>query len=96
MSQLTKEEVLKLAQLARLRLSDAEVEQYAKELNAILGYVEQLSDVDTKGLKPTDQVTGLQNVMRPDTVREYTAGPAKLLAQTPDKKDQYIKVHRMI
>lgn len=96
MSQLTKEEVLKLAKLARLRLSDEEVEKYTNELGEILTYVELLSAVDTNELQPTNQVTGLQNVYRPDIVQEYTASPDKLLSATPSNKDGYIQVKRMI
>jgi aspartyl-tRNA(Asn)/glutamyl-tRNA(Gln) amidotransferase subunit C len=96
MSQLNKDEVLKLARLARLRLSEDEVQKYAEELGEILGYVEMLSKVDTSGLAPTNQVTGLQNVFRPDTVAEYQAKPEKLLSLLPNRKDDYIQVKRMI
>ena len=96
MSQLTKNEVLKLARLARLSLNDDEVVKYADELGEILTYVELLSTVDTDGLKPTNQVTGLENVYRADVVLEYTAQPDELLKGTPSSKDGYIKVKRMI
>jgi aspartyl-tRNA(Asn)/glutamyl-tRNA(Gln) amidotransferase subunit C len=96
MSQLTKEEVLKLSKLARLRLTDEEVEKYTIELGEILNYVELLSAIDTDGLSATNQVTGLQNVYRPDTVQEYTAKPKDLLDATPANKDGYIQVKRMI
>lgn len=96
MSKLSTEEVLKLAKLARLRLSDAEIEKYTNELAGILDYVEMLSIVDTEGLKPTNQVTGLVNVFRSDEVQQYTASPEKLLDQTPQHQSGYIKVKRMI
>ena len=96
MSQLTKEEVLKLAKLARLQVTDAEVDKYVHELGDILNYVELLSSVDTDGLEPTNQVTGLNSVYRKDEVVEYQAQPADLLSASPDKKDGYIKVKRMI
>ena len=96
MSKITHEEVLKLARLARLSLSDEEVKKYTEELAEILGYVEMLSKVDTTGLQPTNQVTGLYNVFRPDVVVEYQAKPDKLLALLPTRKDDYIKVKRMI
>jgi aspartyl-tRNA(Asn)/glutamyl-tRNA(Gln) amidotransferase subunit C len=96
MSQLTKEEVLKLAKLARLQLTDAEVDKYVHELGDILNYVELLSNVDTEGLEPTNQVTGLHSVYRPDVVVEYQAKPEALISETPDNKDGYIKVKRMI
>jgi aspartyl-tRNA(Asn)/glutamyl-tRNA(Gln) amidotransferase subunit C len=96
MSQLTIEEVLKLAKLARLRLTDDEVEKYTNELGEILTYVELLSAVDTDGLLPTNQVTGLQNIYRTDEVQEYSAKPEELLKSTPSSKDGYIQVKRMI
>lgn len=96
MSKLTNQEILKLARLARLQLTDEEVERYKTELSQILEYVEQLSGVDTVGLRPTNQVTGLVNVYRADEILEYQAKPEKLLAQTPDHDGQYIKVKRMI
>lgn len=96
MSQLTKEEVLKLAKLARLRLSEDEVAKYTDELAEILNYVELLSTVDTKGLEPTNQVTGLKSVYRKDEMVEYQAKPKELLGAAPDSKDGYIKVKRMI
>jgi len=96
MSQITKEEVLKLARLARLSLSNTEVQKYTEELGAILGYVEMLSKVETAGLEPTNQVTGLHNVFRQDVVQEYQAKPDKLLASLPNRKDDYIQVKRMI
>jgi aspartyl-tRNA(Asn)/glutamyl-tRNA(Gln) amidotransferase subunit C len=96
MSQLTKEEVLKLARLARLRLSDDEVEKYTTELGVILTYVELLSAVDTAGLQPTNQVTGLHNVFRTDEVQKYSAKPESLIKATPSNKDGYIQVKRMI
>jgi aspartyl-tRNA(Asn)/glutamyl-tRNA(Gln) amidotransferase subunit C len=96
MSKITHAEVLKLARLARLSLSHEEVQKYTEELAEILGYVEMLSKVDTSGLAPTNQVTGLHNVFRPDTVVEYQAKPDKLLALLPKQKDDYIQVKRMI
>jgi aspartyl-tRNA(Asn)/glutamyl-tRNA(Gln) amidotransferase subunit C len=96
MAKLSREDVLKLARLARISLSDEEVEKYAEELSAILQYVEQLSAVDVTGLEPTNQVTGLTNVMREDKVIEYGYEPAKLLENVPAVQDSHLKVKRMI
>lgn len=85
-----------LAQLARISLSDDEVTEFSEELSAILQYVEQLSGVDVKDLKPTNQVTGLTNVMREDTVKDYGYSPADLLKNVPQTQDSQIKVKRMI
>ncbi len=96
MSKLSKEDILKLARLARLRLTEEEVVLYQKELSAILSYVEQLNSVDVTGLEPTYQVTGLTNVTRPDVVADYNMSQADLLKNVPQKEDVYIKVRRML
>ena len=93
---LTKDEITALARLAKLSLTDAEIEQYQKELSSILEYVALLSDADTEGLQPTSQVTGLTNVMREDKVMELTATPDDLLSGAPDSDGRYLKVKRMI
>lgn len=96
MSKLSRDDVLKLAQLARLELSDEEVEQYQSELSDILQYVEQLGSVDVSGLKPTNQVTGLTNVTRPDETRDYGYKAADLLKNVPAVKDNQIKAKRIL
>jgi aspartyl-tRNA(Asn)/glutamyl-tRNA(Gln) amidotransferase subunit C len=96
MAHLTKDDVLKLARLARIDLTDEEVAKFESEFNAILGYVEQLQDVDISGLKPTSQVTGLTNVMRKDKVKSYGYDPKALLKNVPNVSDDLIKVKRMI
>jgi aspartyl-tRNA(Asn)/glutamyl-tRNA(Gln) amidotransferase subunit C len=96
MAQLTREDVLKLAQLARLDVSDEEVETFSHELNEILRYVEQLQTVDVTGLTPTSQVTGLTNVMRDDVVDDYGVSADDLLRNVPHVQDSHIKVKRMI
>jgi aspartyl-tRNA(Asn)/glutamyl-tRNA(Gln) amidotransferase subunit C len=96
MTELTREDVLKLARLARLDLTDEEVEAFRKELSDILGYVAQLDGADIAGLEPTTQVTGLKNVTRDDTVIDYGVSPAELLRLAPKTQDGQIKVNRMI
>lgn len=96
MAKLTREDVLKLAKLARLQLTDAEVSQFAEEISSILQYVEQLQSIDLTGYEPTYQVTGLKNVMRPDEVIDYGAKPAALLKNAPATEKGYIKVRRVI
>lgn len=95
MAKLTREDVLKLAQLSRLHLTDEEIERFQKEIEAILGYVEQLQSVDVS-LEPTYQVTGLENVTRPDKVVDYGASPEDLLKNAPATEEGHIKVKRML
>ena len=96
MAKLSRDDVLKLARLARLRLSDSEVEAYRKDLSAILEYVAHLDSADTTGLEPTYQVTGLTNVARLDVIKNYGATPDELLKNVPQREGNLIKVRRMI
>ena len=96
MADLSRDDVLKLANLARLDLTDEEVEEYSRELSEILHYVEKLQAVDIDGLAPTNQVTGLTNVTRKDEVKDYGYEPKELLANVPEIEADQIKVKRMI
>lgn len=96
MADLTPQDVLKLARLSRLQLTDEELHKYANELTAIVKYVEQLSNVDTKGLKPTTQVTGLKNVTRKDEIIDYKESTEDLLKNAPARDKNYIKVKRVL
>lgn len=96
MAELTKNDVLKLARLARLQLSDDEVVKFQKEITEILTYVEQLQSVDTKGLEPTYQVTGLKNVTRRDEIADYNETQKDLLKNAPATEGGYIKVKRVL
>lgn len=96
MNKLSREDVLKLARLARLELDDEEVEKYRAELSDILQYVEQLQSVDVKGVEPTHQVTGLTNVTRADKAKDYGYKPEDLLKNVPAVKDGQIKVKRTL
>ena len=96
MTKLNREDVLKLAKLAHLELTDEEVAKYQTELSEILDYVAQLQDVDVKGLEPTYQVTGLNNVTRKDQEVDYGASQAELLKNLPDRDGGNIKVKRVL
>lgn len=95
-TKLTMTQVKRLAFLAKLELTEKETERYQKELSEVLDYFAVLEKIDTDGLKPTSQVTGLQNVLRADVVEPQVATPEDLIALSPDSKDGYIKVKRMI
>lgn len=96
MAKLEKNDVLKLAQLAKLQLTDEEVARYQKEIATILEYVEHLQSVDLASLEPTYQVTGLTNVMRADAVVDYGVSPSELLKNVPDIQDGHIKVRKVL
>ena len=83
MANLSADDVRHIAKLARLTLSDQEVEKFSKELSSILAYVELLQEVDTKGVEPTAHVTGLSNELREDTVEESEVSVDALLDTSP-------------
>ncbi len=77
---LTREQVLKIAKLARLGITDAEVEKYQVQLSGIISYIDKLNEVNTDGVEPTAQVTGLLNCFRKDEIlAEPLANPDELL-----------------
>jgi len=68
---LTKEEVKHIAKLARLGLTEKEVEKYQKELSAILDYIGKLKEADVSGVEPTSHSVLLENVTRKDEVFQF-------------------------
>ena len=96
MTQISTDDVHYLAQLSHLQLSDDEVAALQIDLQNILGYVEQLSELDTSGVEPTYQVTDLQNVWRDDVVDTYGLGKDELLALAPSSEADQIKVPKVL
>ncbi len=80
---LTHEQVLHIAKLARLRLTEQEAATMQRELSAILEYVDTLKEAKTEGVPPTAQVTGQTMVTRPDEVKTDGALPDELLGTSP-------------
>jgi aspartyl-tRNA(Asn)/glutamyl-tRNA(Gln) amidotransferase subunit C len=70
MTALTKSDILHVAKLAKLEITDTEVEKYIDQLSSVIDYFSVLNEVDTKITEPTSQTTGLENVFRQDEVKE--------------------------
>jgi aspartyl-tRNA(Asn)/glutamyl-tRNA(Gln) amidotransferase subunit C len=86
-----REQVLHVARLARLKLTDEEVERMARELSGILGHVDKVSELDLDGVEPTSHVVELENVVRPDEPRP--SWPREdLLTRAPDAADGAYRV----
>jgi len=96
MSKLTRQDIQKLARLARLSLTDEEIDSYSQDISEILNYIDQLSSVDTESIMPTYQVSGLVNVMRSDEIINYGTTPKELLNNAPSIEKDHFKVKRMI
>ena len=96
MTQISRDDVLHLAQLSSLELDDSEIDGLRTDISNILGYVEQLDKLDTDGVEPTYQVTGLQNVWRDDSIIEYGISREDLLARAPESADNQVKVPKVL
>lgn len=92
---LSREDVEKVALLARLRLDDAELDRMTDQLGAILGYVERLSEVDTEDVEPMAHAVERMNVLREDVETESLPREAAL-ANAPKTDGQYFLVPRII
>jgi aspartyl-tRNA(Asn)/glutamyl-tRNA(Gln) amidotransferase subunit C len=89
---LSHKEVEHIALLARLGLRPEEIDKFSNQLSSILEYVKQLQEVDVTGIEPTAQVTGLENVLRPDEILVSDPETTKaLLKNAPDVEDNLIK-----
>lgn len=94
---LQKNEIEHIAKLARLELTDLELEKYGEELSGILSYIEQLKEVDTENVEATAQVTGLENVFREDVKEVWQDDErADALRAAPDFEKSQIKVKRVL
>jgi aspartyl-tRNA(Asn)/glutamyl-tRNA(Gln) amidotransferase subunit C len=92
---LTKEEVKKIAVLAKIGLSENEAEALQKDLSAVLDYVDELKAVNVDGLEEISQVTGLVNVQRLDVVVDH-GNRQEIFSQAPEMKDGYFKVKAIL
>lgn len=92
---LTSEEVLHIARLARIALSDADVQRFTAQLSSILDHFAALAAVDTEGLEPTAHPLPLFNVMRADLVAPSLPQDAAL-ANAPDHEDGFFRVRAVL
>jgi len=93
--ELAHDTVRSIAELAKLELTDAEVQTYAQQLSAILQYFEQLQKLDTAHIPPTASVLPLQSVMREDIAGEPLS-PEEVVANAPDAEDNQFRVSAVL
>ena len=91
----TADTVRHVAKLARIAMSDAEIEQLVPELNQILGWVDQLAEVDTDGVEPLTAVIDLKLRLRDDVVTDGDVRD-KVLANAPDAQHGFFAVPKVI
>jgi len=94
---LTREQVQHIAELAKLKLNDDEVDRMTQQLSAILEHAARLNELDTDAISPTASVVPLQNVMRDDVVAP-SLPREDVLANAPDKDDagQFFRVKAIL
>lgn len=92
---LTREEVKKVATLARLRMTDEQLDKMAPELNNILGFIEQLAEVNTDNVEPLANVARSTLPLRADVVNDGNC-PEKVLANAPEAIEGYFAVPKVV
>jgi len=92
---LNREAVKHVALLARLELTEEEIEKFTSQLNSILEYFEQLNELDTSDVPPTSHVISMENVFREDEVQP-SLSPDDALAGAPDRSEDYFRVPRVV
>ena len=88
-------QVKKVAKLARLELTEAEVAEFADQLSAILDYVEKLNALDTENVEPLAHCLPITNCFREDIIKE-SLGTEKTLANTPQRDGEFFKVPKIL
>ncbi|MBX3064392.1 MAG: Asp-tRNA(Asn)/Glu-tRNA(Gln) amidotransferase subunit GatC [Anaerolineae bacterium] len=92
---LSREQVMQIAELAKLELTDAEIDTYAEQLSAVLDYASRLDQLDTSNIPPTATVLPLENVMREDVVRPSLTR-AQVIANAPDAIEAQFRVSAVL
>jgi len=95
MTQISRDDVARLATMSSLQLADDEMDALATDIERILGYVEQLNELDVEGVEPTYQVNQPQNVWRNDEPMASLSSES-LLAVAPDQSNNQIKVPKVL
>lgn len=96
MSTITNDDVRHLAQLSSLQIPDVEAESLRVGIEKIINYINQLDELDTDGVGPTYQVTGLQNVWRDDEIIDSSVSRQQLLALAAEQSDNCVKVPKVL
>ena len=92
---ISKDDILKVAALARLEITPAELESLYKDLAQIIAYVDQIQKVNTDGIIPESQFVGAENIFRDDIVKPSLT-QEEALANAPDKDDSYFLVPKVL
>jgi len=92
---ISKDDILKIAALAKLELNPEELESLHHDLTKIISYIDQIRQVDTSGIVPQSQFIKAENVFRDDIVKPSLT-KEQALSNAPDKDDDYFRVPRVL
>ena len=95
MTKITKEEVRKVAELARLELNESEINNHAEQLEKILEYIKQLEEIDTNDVPCTTRAIEVINVFRKDK-KQNSDFTEELLDLAPSREDEYLKEQKIL
>ncbi len=96
MAKISLTDIQKVARLTRIDLTDKELDTMTVEVSSVLEFVDALQAVNTDGVEPTSQVTGLRDVWREDEVKRCELSREELLVNAPATQDGYIKVRKVL
>ena len=95
MTKINRDEVKKVAHLARLELNDGEINNHVEQLEKILGYIEQLEKIDTENVSCTTRAIEVINVFRKDE-KKSSECTEEILELGPSREDKYFRVPKII
>ena len=95
MTEISSSDVRKVAQLARLELSDDQIETYTSQLEEILSYVDKLQEIDTENVPPTTRAVEVVNAMRDDSV-DVNSSREDILSQAPHREGDFFRVPKIL
>jgi len=94
--QLTKKDVIHVAELSNLTLTNSEIKKFTPQLDKIIEFVTTLSEVNTDGVEPTSQITGLKNIVREDIVKSEESLTQEEALSNTDSYNGYFKVKAIL
>lgn len=92
---ISKEDVLKVAELSRLEFGEEELEKFTEQLGNILTYIEKLNELDTDGVEPTSHVLDIATPLREDEVQDWIT-PDEVLQNAPEREEGFFVVPQVI
>ncbi len=92
---ISRDQVAHVAWLAKIKLTEEELELFARQLNEVLGYFRKIDEVDTRGIEPTYHILDVKNVFRKDSP-EFSLPLDKSLQNAPQRERNYVKAPRIL